>query len=94
MFIHEALREAKKGPSVIRRPDFGRSFILVPQNPRDVLYGGMEGSMKLAIGWEPSAEDLMAEDWEVTRIEGLEWPEPAPAPIQRTWEHFLRDCLR
>lgn len=91
MYIHEALREALKRPSVIRRSDFGRSFILVPEHPRDVLYGGMEGSMHLAIGWEPSADDLMADDWEVAQVEGVEWPESVPNPILRTWQHYLQD---
>ena len=94
VFIHEALREAQKGPSIIKRSDFGRAFILVPKNPRDVFYVGMEGSVDLAIGWEPSPEDLMADDWEVTRAEGIEWPERAPGLVQRTWKHFLQRISR
>lgn len=94
MLIHEALREAQKGPSIIRRSDFGRAFILVPKHPRDVLYVGMEGTVNLAIGWEPSVEDLMADDWEITRAEGIEWSERVPEPVQRTWMHFLKRYFR
>lgn len=90
MFIHEAVKKAQEQPSVIRRPVFGRAFILVPLNTKDCLYVGVEGSVDVAVGWEPSAEDLTAEDWEVIQVEGIEWPEQVPTPIQRVWEHFLR----
>ena len=93
MYIHEAITEAQKRPSVIRRPDFGRFFILVPQNPKEVLYGGVNGSPTPIMGWEPTGEDLTADDWEVSRAEGIEWPEPAPIAIQRTWVRFLRSFL-
>lgn len=89
MYIHEALRKAQEMPSAITRPSFGRLFVLVPQNSKDFLYAGSEGTPKVHIGWEPSVEDLMADDWEVTRAEGIEWPEPAPTHIQRAWKRFL-----
>lgn len=90
MYIHEAVQKAQEVPSIIARPDFGRAFLIVPQNPRDCIYAGTVGSLKTVPGWEPSAEDLLADDWKVTRAEGIEWPAPAPTPIQRVWARFLR----
>ena len=90
MLIHEAIRKAQEAPSVIMRPGFGRLFILVPPSSGDFLYVGAKGTPKLGIGWEPLVEDLMADDWVVTRAEGIEWPESNPAPIQRTWMRFLK----
>lgn len=93
MYIHEAIRKAQEVPSIIRRPCFGRSYILVPGNVRDWLYGGAENHPGVMIGWEPMVEDLLADDWEVTRAEGIEWPAEAPTPAQRSWMHFLSDLL-
>lgn len=89
MYIHEVLKKAQESPSVIRRPDFGRAFVLVPKGSSNFLYAGAEGAVKVCIGWEPRVEDLLADDWEVTRAEGIEWPESAPTSIQRSWKRFL-----
>ena len=93
MYIHEAVTEARKAPSIIRRPCFGVVFILVPPNPRDLLYLGTERSPQTIIGWEPSVEDVLANDWEVTRAEGIEWPELPPTPAQRCWRRLLKKWL-
>lgn len=89
MTLYEAIKKGQESPSVIRRPDFGRSFVLVPQESGDYLYAGNEGVVKVCIGWEPRVEDLLADDWEVTKAEGIEWPEPVPTPVQRSWKRFL-----
>ena len=93
MFLNEAITIAQEQPSAIRRPNFGRGFILVPKHPRDWLYVGSEGTPQTCAGWEPMVEDLLADDWEVIRAEGIEWPEPAPKPVQRTWRRFLKQIL-
>lgn len=90
MYIHEAIQKAQIAPSVITRHGFGdRCYLVVSSNPRECIYVGAEGLLKLGYGWEPTAEDLISNDWEVTRVEGLEWPETAPTNIQRSWKRFL-----
>ena len=89
MLLHEAVTAAQGAPSVIRRPNFGRVFILVPKGSRNYLYVGTEGTPSTCIGWEPIVEDITADDWEVIRVEGIEWPEDIPTPVQRTWRRFL-----
>ena len=91
MYIHEAVEKALEAPSVMYRVSEGdAAFLLVAKNPRECLYGAAQGCAKLCYGWEPRAEDLIADDWVVRRANGIEWPEPAPSEIQRKWKRFLR----
>lgn len=90
MFLHEAVKEALVAPSIIFRESEGDScFLMVDQNPRELIYVGSMCLAKVGYGWEPSAEDLLADDWVIKRVEGIEWPGPAPSEVQRKWKRFL-----
>lgn len=89
MYIHEAVGEALKAPSTLTRPNFPDGcFLLVVQNERYCLYLGTDGIASPIYGWEPSASDLIADDWEVTRAEGIEWPEEPQKPERRLWKRL------
>lgn len=91
MFLHEAVKEALVAPSIIFRESEGdKNFLMVAQNPRELIYVGATYLAKVGYGWEPSASDLMAEDWVVKRVEGIEWPGPAPSEPERKWKRFLK----
>lgn len=89
--MHEAVKKALEAPSIIFRESEGDgSFLMVAQNPRDCIYGAAKGFARVAYGWEPSASDLIADDWVVKRAKEIEWPEPAPSEAQRKWKRFLK----
>ena len=94
MHIHEAILKARKAPSILRRPVFGKCYLIISGNPNDCIYIGAEGMAKPGIGWEPTEDDLTADDWMVTQIDGITIPETAPSKIQRTWLHFLKMLSR
>ena len=90
MLIHEAIRKAQQAPSIVTRQGFGgRYFLLISRNTRDCIWVGSEGLAKPGYGWEPTVDDLLADDWDVTTVAGIEWPAEAPAHVQRVWTHFL-----
>lgn len=90
MFIHEAVGEAMKYPAVIKRAEFqDRCFLLVVPNGRYCLYLGTDGIATPVYGWEPTAEDLIADDWIVTKVEGIEWPEMPQTLEKRHWQRLL-----
>ena len=90
MFIHEAIAEARKSPSVIARPCFFGSYLIVPMSPGDYIYGCSVQTITPVPGWEPTVEDLQADDWFVTKAEGFEWLSATPTPIQRSWKRFFQ----
>lgn len=91
MFLHEAVKRALDAPSVIFRESEGdKSFLMVAQNPRELIYVGAAYLAKVGYGWEPSASDLIADDWVVKKANGIEWPVPAPSEAQRKWKRFLK----
>lgn len=96
MYIHEAVREAMQSHSTLRRPDFPDGvFLMVGPNKRSCIYLGSVGTAVPVYGWEPAAEDLMADDWVVTKVEEIEWPAEPPAPEKRLWKRLLeRGFLR
>lgn len=90
MYIHEAIRESMKHPSVLRRPDFPDAvFLLVVPNERYCIYLGTDSIAAPVYGWEPAVGDLMADDWIVTKVEGIEWPAKPPTPEKRLWKRLL-----
>ena len=95
MYIHEAVAKAIESPSVLRRPDFPDGvFLMVVPNERYCIYLAAAGLATPVYGWEPSAGDLMADDWTVTKAEGLEWPAEPPAPEKRLWQRLLERGFR
>jgi len=65
MYIHEAILAAKKDNGRITRREF-RDYIQI--EPTDSKEGFILHGKKQAPGprWQPSAKDLLADDWEVT----------------------------
>jgi len=89
LYIHEAVKIALREPSTLTRQCFqNRVFLLVTPNRRECIYVGTDSMAAPAYGWEPSAEDLAADDWIVTRAEGIRWPESTPAADQRLWKRL------
>lgn len=94
MYIHEAVAQAMEAPSAISRPNFDGTYLLVTNNPYDVIYGCHRQLVTPIPGWEPTVDDLLANDWVVTRAEGLEWPSESPMPILRSWKRFFRKQIQ
>lgn len=72
MFIQEAVRKALENQSVLKRTGWekeGVDVIVIPGNrymPLDIDRGGKSQCRKP--NWNPTPEDLMADDWEVTKV--------------------------
>ena len=66
--IHEAALKAAEIDGLIVRPEWKGLVHIKPTNGPDccILYGK---GQKPGKRWNPQAEDLMAEDWEVTTEE-------------------------
>lgn len=64
MFIHEAVKEAmEKGKLIYRRPyPFWK---MEPTNTSDCIMTHAEDKAPCRC-WNPQADDLMADDWEIT----------------------------
>lgn len=64
MFIHEAVKEAMVKKCYIKRATawWGNITKLLPTNTQDciVIYSNSKPPRR---GWEPNAEDLIADDW-------------------------------
>lgn len=71
MFIHEAVKKALKEKGGIYRKKyievFGKKLYVMPTNGYATCYLRIEGEKPNPRGrnWNPTAEDLAADDWEV-----------------------------
>ena len=72
MFIQEAIRNALESQSALKRAEWeekGLNIIVIPTNknmPLDIDILGKSQYRKP--NWNPIPEDLMADDWEVTKV--------------------------
>lgn len=67
MYIHEAIKEAMpRGKCIRRRDDFWiqSKLVLFPTTTCEGIIIA-ESNNRLAPRWNPDADDLMADDWEV-----------------------------
>jgi len=65
MFIHEAVNEAMEKDLYIRRKRWP-TCIMKPTNTSDCVMGVFKNKMVRC--WNPQANDLTADDWEVVDI--------------------------
>ena len=65
MFIHEAVKEAMEKDRCIRRKRWP-AWIMKPTNTSDCVMCVFEN--KVVRCWNPQANDLAADDWEVVDI--------------------------
>ncbi len=68
MNIQEAVKEGMEQKKMIKRKSWKSPERLIPTNDPYNLMVGYTGSKKTLPfrGWQPMADDLMANDWEVT----------------------------
>ena len=66
MNISEAVREALDKGGFITTPEFrGRAKIKPTDGPGNCIVSMWDGSKPSRYGWQPSAKDLIRDDWEV-----------------------------
>lgn len=73
MYIHEATYESREKNCAMSRPDY-YDCVIVPTNTRECCFVSKPGKQCPAPRWEPTAEDLIANDWflvEDVSAEGL-----------------------
>ncbi len=64
MFIHEAVHEAVKKEKYITLKDLSGRIKIKPTNgPGNLIIMQADGSRPSKAGWQPSAEDLLRDDW-------------------------------
>lgn len=67
MYIHEAVEKALDNKKYITTPEFEDLAKIKPTNTREnciVMFA--DGSHPSKYGWQPTAEDLIRNDWIVT----------------------------
>ena len=70
MNIQEAVKESIKTNKLIRRKNSVTSTVFMPTNTYDLIVVWSNDKKRLPVrGWQPSADDLMADDWYVTDID-------------------------
>lgn len=72
MHIHEATKKALESQSALKRAEWeekGLNVIVIPTNINMPLDGVILGNpQRRAHNWNPTPDDLMANDWEVTKV--------------------------
>lgn len=72
MYIHEAIQARTEGNPHIRRKKWVDSFgtvrtpRIIPTSSPDGMIVDSRAAKGLCRGWQPTAEDLVADDWEIT----------------------------
>lgn len=70
MYIHKAVKEALKNDGYIKRKMMSVGDTLIkPTNSSDCCYIIIQGRSghRSSRCWNPTADDLIADDWEVTK---------------------------
>lgn len=68
MWIHEAVKKALENNQCITLPEFlGTSKIKPTDEPGRCIVMGADGSRPSKYGWQPSAADLIRNDWSVEK---------------------------
>lgn len=66
MYINEAVQQAVREEKYITLPEFETSVKIRPTNEKgNCILMRKDGSHPSKYGWQPTAEELMRNDWEV-----------------------------
>ncbi len=67
MNIQEAVKEGMEQKKMIKRKSWKSPERLIPTNdPYNLMAGYVSSEKRVCRGWQPMADDLMANDWGVT----------------------------
>lgn len=70
MNIQEAVKESLRTKKTIKRKNSATECVLMPTNTYDLVVIWAANQRRLPCrGWQPSADDLIADDWCVTDID-------------------------
>ena len=70
MNVVEATKKALEKSVGMTRPSFKNNWYLIPTNTNECYVSmpigyGVESSQRPAVRWNPHAEDILADDWEL-----------------------------
>ncbi len=71
MYIHEAIQSCTEEKPYIKRKKWGdlfgttRATRIIPTSSPDGMIVDSRAAKGLCRGWQPTAEDLTADDWEI-----------------------------